>query len=119
MKIEQAVQQFRQHQQRNFRPITVKTYAFTIKVLTDLLCGKQVESFDSDEVFQLLSLITEDADPTTKHLRFAQLRAFFNFCIDHLGLKMSNPCVIPSLKKLFRPPKLMRPLLRRGFQPCA
>ena len=96
MKLEQAVQQFKQYQQRNFRPTTVRTYVFTIKVLTDLLYGKQVESIDSDEVFQLLSLITEEAAPTTKYLRFAQLRAFFNFCIDHLGLKMSNPCATPT-----------------------
>ena len=52
MKLEQAVQQFRRHQQRNFRPTTVKTYAFTIKVLTDLPYGEQIASIDSDEVFQ-------------------------------------------------------------------
>jgi integrase len=42
---------------------------------------------------------------STRRLRYAQLKAFFNFTIDRCSLNMRNPCNTSLLSKSFKAPK--------------
>ncbi|OGS20317.1 MAG: hypothetical protein A2252_11885 [Elusimicrobia bacterium RIFOXYA2_FULL_39_19] len=46
---------------------------------------------------------------STKHLRFTQLKAFFNFCINILNINIQNPCCTLLLNKTYR---INRPVYR-------
>ncbi len=41
----------------------------------------------------------------TRHLRYAQTKAFFNFIINEFGLDIKNPCAHPLLAKQYKNPK--------------
>ena len=43
---------------------------------------------------------------TTARLRYAQLKAFFNFIIERTHASMTNPCNDPLLSKTFRAPRM-------------
>jgi integrase/recombinase XerD len=49
--------------------------------------------------------LTRDLPKSTRHLRFTQLKSFYNFCIDKCNLNMRNPCDAPLLSKTFKRPK--------------
>jgi integrase len=71
-------------------------------------CKKGEWSFDSigsDEIFQFLEMMTGDRSKSTRRLRYAQLKAFFNFFIVKCNLNMKNPCDVPLLSKAFKTPK--------------
>jgi len=48
-----------------------------------------------------MELITENQAHGTKHLRFVQLKAFFNFCKNKFDLDIKNPCDSKILNKTY------------------
>jgi len=58
----------------------------------------------------LLETLTEAQSKSTRRLRYAQMKAFYNFLIEKSGLDMRNPCNVPILAKAFKTPK---PVSRR------
>ncbi|OGP93324.1 MAG: integrase [Deltaproteobacteria bacterium RBG_16_47_11] len=55
-------------------------------------------------------MVTAERTKSTRRLRYAQLKAFFNFLIDKCNVNMKNPCDVPLLSKAFKTPK---PVARR------
>jgi integrase len=53
-----------------------------------------------------LNQLTEGTKQTTKRIRYANLKTFFNFVISTFDFKFHNPCDTPVLKKIFREAKL-------------
>jgi integrase len=64
-----------------------------------------LDSLQSDAIYQFLEHFTERAAKATRRLRYAQLKAFFNFIIDKCHHDMKNPCDSPLLSKTFRMPR--------------
>jgi len=56
-------------------------------------------------MYQFLEHFTEGAAKSTRRLRYAQLKAFFNCIIDKCHHDMKNPCDAPLLSKTFRMPR--------------
>ncbi|OGP87446.1 MAG: integrase [Deltaproteobacteria bacterium RBG_16_48_10] len=50
-------------------------------------------------------MVTGERTKSTRRLRYAQLKAFFNFLIDKCNLNMKNPCDAPLLSKAFKTSK--------------
>jgi integrase/recombinase XerD len=59
----------------------------------------------SEEILSFLNKITEGAKQQTKHGRYSQLKAFFNFIRTNLDPAIQNPCDVPMLRRLYRPGK--------------
>ena len=65
-----------------------------------------MEGISSQDLYQLLLLLTEGRARTTARLRYAQLKSFFNFTIERRGVSMTNPCNDSLLSKTFRAPRM-------------
>ncbi len=66
---------------------------------------RELESLSGEEVYGFLQTLTLRAARSTARLRYAQLTALFAFAIERRGLRTSNPCQSPLLRKTFRVPK--------------
>jgi len=66
---------------------------------------RSFDSIKSDEIYQFLEALTENLSKATRRLRYAQLKAFYNFLIEKSNLDMRNPCNAPLLSKAFKTPK--------------
>jgi len=86
------------------KPITVKNYEFLIKKF-EIVCGERpLESITSDDIGNFLEDLTASFRKSTRRLRYAQMKSFFNFAIDHFNLDIKNPCSTQTLSKAFKVP---------------
>ena len=66
---------------------------------------RELETVSTEDLYEFLHGLTTHAARSTARLRYAQLTALFAFAIERLGLRTSNPCQSPLLRKTFRVPK--------------
>jgi site-specific recombinase XerD len=105
MTLKEAITLFGYHQRSNLKPRTVKSYQPLLQRFEAEFGERSFDSIGSDEIFQFLKMVTGDHSKSTRRLRYAQLKAFFNFLIDKCNLNMKNPCDVPLLCKAFKTPK--------------
>jgi integrase/recombinase XerD len=110
MTLKEAITLFSYHQRSNLKARTVQSYQPLLRRLEAQFSERSFDSIRSDEIYQFLETLTEDLTRSTRRLRYAQLKAFFNFLIDKCNLNMKNPCNAPLLSKAFKTP---RPVARR------
>lgn len=79
MKISEALNLFRKYQESHLRPRTVKGHKYVLSIFEDFLGDKDIESISEGEIYQFLDILTENLSQGTKRLRYAQIKAFFNF----------------------------------------
>jgi site-specific recombinase XerD len=65
-----------------------------------------VEAITPDHIHQFLEALTEHAAKSTRRLRYAQVKAFFNFLINEKTHSMKNPCQDSSMVKAFKSPRM-------------
>ena len=73
--------------------------------MRQLTLTKVLDSIGSDEIYHFLETATQHLSKSTRRLRYAQMKAFYNFIIDRCSLNMRNPCNTPLLRKSYRAPK--------------
>ena len=105
MTVRDAVTLFGYHQRSNLRARTIRSYQPLLERFEVQFGERSFDSIGSDEIFQFLEMVTGDRAKSTRRLRYAQLKAFFNFLIDKCNLNMKNPCDAPLLSKAFKTPK--------------
>jgi integrase/recombinase XerD len=105
MNVKEAVSLFRFYQQSNHRRRTAESYRFLLQSLDVLFANQSIEALRPDEIYNFLERMTRDLAKSTRRLRYAQLKAFFNFVIEKCCPDMKNPCSAPLLSKTFRMPK--------------
>ncbi len=88
MTVRDAVELFRKHQTIAVKKSTRKNYRGFLEQLQTSLSDREVDSLSADEI--------------SRHLRYAQLKAFFNYVIDVTGTNIKNPCSAPLVLKAFR-----------------
>jgi integrase len=66
---------------------------------------RELDSIKPDEVYQFLENIIGTLAKSTRRLRYAQLKAFFNFVAEKRSPDLKNPCNAPLLSKTFRMPR--------------
>ena len=110
MTIREAITLFGYHQRSNLKPRTVSSYQPLLQRVEAEFGERSFDSIESDEIFQFLETMSGNCSKSTRRLRYAQLKAFFNFLIDKCNLNMKNPCNGPLLSKAFKTPK---PVARR------
>ena len=106
MTLREAIELFRDHQKNSVRSKTRESYEHTLRNLEALLGDHALDGISSQDLYQFLILLTEGRAKSTARLRYAQLKAFFNFTIERAHASMRNPCEDPLLSKTFRAPRM-------------
>jgi len=105
MTLKEAITLFGYHQRSSLRARTIRSYQPLLQRFEVEFGERSFDSIGSDEIFQFLEMVTGDRTKSTRRLRYAQLKALFNFLIDKCNLNMKNPCDAPLLSKAFKTPK--------------
>jgi len=106
MTLRHAIEIFKDHQKSSARHKTQESYGYLFKNLDVLLGDVTLDSISAEDLYQFLMLLTEGKARSTARLRYAQLKALFNFTIERSHLPMLNPCNDPLLSKTFRAPRM-------------
>jgi integrase len=105
MTLREAITLFSYHQRSNLKTRTVQSYQHLLGKFEVHFSDRSFDSIGPDEIFQFLEMLTGSLSRSTRRLRYAQLKAFFNFLIDKSNLNMRNPCDVSLLSKAFKTPK--------------
>jgi len=101
----EAITLFKYYLQSNHKPRTIESYRLLLERFEVIFTQKDLETIAPDEIFHFLENLTGNMAKSTRRLRYAQLKAFYNFIIDRCSLNMRNPCSTSLLSKSFKAPK--------------
>jgi integrase/recombinase XerD len=114
MTTKEAVTLFKYYVQSNHKQRTIESYTLLLDRFSAIHNERPLEDISPDEIFHFLEGLTQKLSKSTRRLRYAQLKAFYNFIIDRCSLNMRNPCNTALLSKSFRAPKqLLHKILER------
>jgi site-specific recombinase XerD len=102
MTIKEAIGLFKQHLKATVKKNTLRSYSKFLEKLQSRFSDSEVEAIKPDEVGKFLEECTERLSKSTRHLRYSQLKAFFNHVIEVAALGIKNPCDAPVLFKAFK-----------------
>ncbi len=105
MNITEAIDFVKSHHLSSLKRSTNMGYTLFFNHLKAHFDGHTIESISSDEIGQFLESFTAGVAKATRHLRYAQAKAFFNFIINECSLDIKNPCAQPLLAKQYKNPK--------------
>ena len=101
----EAITLFKYYLQSNHKQRTIESYRLLLERFEVIYAQKDLETIAPDEIFHFLENLTGNMAKSTRRLRYAQLKAFYNFIIDRCSLNMRNPCSTSLLSKSFKAPK--------------
>jgi integrase/recombinase XerD len=102
MKTDIAVKEYLNFHQANSSANTLRNYKKFLALLQPVFNEREIESINSNEIHQFIEQNSNTCKQSTKHLRFTQLKALFNFCINILNIDIKNPCDTLLLNKTYR-----------------
>ena len=88
MTVRDAIHIFQISQKNLHRKRTTDSYRYLLEHLENHFTDSHVEAITSDHIHQFLEALTEHAPKSTRRLRYAQVKAFFNFLINEKGIPM-------------------------------
>jgi len=101
----EAITLFKYYLQSNHKQRTIESYGLLLERFEVIYAQRELEAIAPDEIFHFLESLTGDMAKSTRRLRYAQVKAFYNFIIDRCSLNMRNPCSTSLLSKSFKAPK--------------
>jgi len=105
MNVKEVISLFKFYQQSNHRKRTADSYRFLLQHFDSLFSDRDLDFIKADEIYHFLEQMTKTLSKSTRRLRYAQLKAFFNFIIEKCLPDLKNPCSAPLLSKTFRMPR--------------
>ncbi len=105
MTAKEAITLFKFYQESNHRKRTAESYRSLLGYFESAFFNRDLDSIKSDEIYHFLERITHSLAKSTRRLRYAQLKAFFNFIIEKCHPDLKNPCSASLLSKTFRMPR--------------
>jgi integrase/recombinase XerD len=102
MVIQQAIELFKEHQKGTVKKSTLKSYGRFLEQFNQSFSTREVISVSADQIGRFLDECTEGLSRSTRHLRYAQIKAFFNYVIEVAGLNAKNPCTAAVLAKAYK-----------------
>ncbi len=97
MNITEAIDFVKSRHLSSLKRSTTVGYTLFFNHLKGYFEGHAVESITSDEIGQFLESFTTGVAKATRHLRYAQSKAFFNFIINECGLDIKKSLCSPVL----------------------
>ena len=92
MTMKEAITLFKYYLQSNHKTRTIESYTLLLDRFDAIHAEKLLDDIGPDEIFHFLEDQTRNLAKSTRRLRYAQLKAFYNFIIDRCSLNMRNPC---------------------------
>jgi site-specific recombinase XerD len=92
MTVRDAIHIFQISQKNFHRKRTKDSYRYLLEHFENHFTDSHVEAITPDQIYQFLEALTEHTAKSTRRLRYAQLKAFFNFLINEKRHFMKNPC---------------------------
>jgi len=105
MTTKEAITLFKYYLQSNHKQRTIESYRLLLERFEVIYAQRDLETIVPDEIFHFLENLTGNMAKSTRRLRYAQVKAFYNFIIDRCSLNMRNPCSTTLLSKSFKAPK--------------
>jgi integrase/recombinase XerD len=105
MTTREAITLFKYYLQSNHKKRTIESYTLLLDRFNAIHAERLLGDISPDEIFHFLEDMTRGMAKSTRRLRYAQLKAFYNFIIDRCSLNMRNPCNASLLSKSFKAPK--------------
>ena len=105
MTTKEAITLFTYYLQSNHKQRTLDSYRVILDRFAALYGQRSLDAITPDKIFHFLENLTQNLAKSTRRLRYAQVKAFYNFIIDRCSLNMRNPCNTPLLSKSFKAPK--------------
>ncbi|HBH86855.1 MAG TPA: site-specific integrase [Syntrophaceae bacterium] len=105
MTTKEAITLFKYYLQSNHKQRTLDSYRVILDRFAAIYGQRSLDAITPDEIFHFLETLTQNLAKSTRRLRYAQVKAFYNFIIDRCSLNMRNPCNTPLLSKSFKAPK--------------
>ena len=102
MTIQEAIELFKKHQYATVRKSTIKSYGKFLEKFEERFSQQEVVSVSADDISKFLEEYTDSLNRSTRHLRYAQIKAFFNYVIEASDLNIKNPCNASVLCKTFK-----------------
>jgi integrase len=102
MIIQEAIKLFKEHQKGAVKKSTLKSYGKFLDHFLERFSTCEVISVSADQVGKFLEETTEGLSRSTRHLRYAQIKAFFNYVIEVTGINAKNPCTAAVLAKAYK-----------------
>jgi integrase len=105
MTTKEAITMFEYHLQANNKKRTLESYRIPLARFGSTYGQRSLDSINPDEILHFLEDMTRNLAKSTRRLRYAQIKAFYNFIIDRCTLNMRNPCNTSLISKAFKAPK--------------
>ncbi len=102
MIVQKAIEHYKEHQKSTVKKRTQQSYENLIEHFQEQFDDREIESIKAEELCRFLETHTEGLAKSTRRLRYAQLKALFNFVIDTNRMNVKNPCDVPQLFKSFK-----------------
>jgi integrase len=102
MTVREAIELFKKHQKSTVKKSTLKSYGKFLDKIQERFSECEVVSVSSDDIGKFLDECTVNLNRSTRHLRYAQVKAFFNYIIEAAHLNIKNPCNAGVLFKTFK-----------------
>jgi integrase/recombinase XerD len=106
MIVKEAINIFQDSQKNIHRKRTKDSYRYLLEHLENQFTDSHIEAITPDQIYQFLEVLTEHTAKSTRRLRYAQLKAFFNFLINEKRHSMKNPCQDSIIVKAFKSPRM-------------
>ena len=105
MTVKEAITIFKNHQRSNLKKRTQESYNYLLDTFQSQFGDCSLESIGAEDIYQFLEICTRSSSKSTRRLRYAQIKAFFNLIIENCCLDIKNPCSAPIVSKSFKMPK--------------
>lgn len=102
MTIQEGLELFMQRQKMTLKKTTLKSYRRFLEQFRLRFSEYEITSISADNVGKFLEDYTEGQNRSTRHLRYSQLKTFFNYVIETRDLTIKNPCNAGVLAKTFK-----------------
>jgi len=102
MVIQEAIDLFKQHQKSTVKKSTLKSYGKFMDRFQLKFALSEVQALTSEDIGKFLEECTGGLSRATRHLRYAQIKAFFNYIIETSNLNIKNPSSAGMLSKTFK-----------------
>jgi integrase/recombinase XerD len=102
MLVQKAIQLYREHQDVTVKKKTKISHDHLFERFEVAFGDRELESVQPEEICQFLDNLGKDLAKSTRHLRYAQVKAFLNFTIETHRIDIKNPCTAPVLFKSYR-----------------
>jgi hypothetical protein len=102
MTVQEAIELFKNHQKSTVKKSTLKSYGKFLDKIQERFSECKVVSVSSEDIGKFLDECTVSLNRSTRHLRYAQIKALFNYVIEAAHLNIKNPCNAGMLFKTFK-----------------